>query len=300
VSDPKPPESEPYIAINTAAMGLLSAYRASPDPHVRFVLGELAPAHYAFVRARAESGERPPIGHLMFLRLTAEVGVRLGWIARDIERGGEAAVRASIDALVKRDLMHLQKANKALRQESPELTKAIATMGVTPAPATLSAMAADAPIAGTCYAMFRFASALIHPGVGLRSVVGRVPDMEVGLRDSILSCIVLAADLLAELAPATEGVDVDVLLREPLFFGFSPTALALRLRKELRKLLGRDAPKIANTGLHFGFAEGTETFRFEVELQRGERTWQVTSVGHDAEQAFQDFTRDVTESVSAS
>jgi hypothetical protein len=173
----------------------------------------------------------------MFLRLVAEIGVRLSWIARDLEESGATGIREAIDGLVKRDLMFLRAATKALGLDATNHDGEIAMIAPNEAPGTLADLAEAAPLAGQSYAMHRFSSALIHPGAGMRGLLAMVPDMQIGLRDSMVTCATLSADLLAELDPKAKALDPDELLAQPLF-GFSATAVAHRLRRHLRKVSG--------------------------------------------------------------
>jgi hypothetical protein len=124
------------------------------------------------------------------------------------------------------------------------------------------------------------------------------PDMEIGLRDSIISCVVLAADLLAVLEPDVDRVDPDDLLAHPIA-GFSPTAVSHRLRRELRRRFGSAAPTITNAKFTLRFEKDRgETLTNDVELTVDERVWVVSGVGGDPKDAFRELSAAAIKSVT--
>ena len=282
--------------MDAVAGEILTRYKGSTDGPSRFVLAELAPARYAFARSLGEMAARPALGHLMFMRLVAEVGIRLAWIGRDLERQGSAGIRTSIDSVVKRDLGHLKQAIKALNQDA---TYVEAEISAIPAPAAgnLAEMTAEAPDAANSYAMHRFASALVHAGEGMRSVLGRVPNMEIGLRDSMITCIVLAADLLAELNPVVKPVDVDALLAHDVF-AFSPTAVTHRLRRDMRRTFASSTPIITSASMTMHWSGGVEQIDYEIEMIWSGQTFRVSAGGSAPGLAFQNLKEAAQQSVS--
>lgn len=285
-----PEAGELYAAIDTAAGAILARYQGASNRYSRFVLGELAPARYAYQRSLREMRERPPLGHLMFMRVVAEVGVRLAWIARDLERGGAAAIRIAADGLVKQDLIHLRQAIKALRQDPTEVQAAIDAI-TAPAAGNLAEMSTAAPDSANSYAMHRFASALVHPGEGMRGPLYAIPDMEIGLRDTIVSCIVFASDLLEELEPEIEKVDTEVLLAREVF-AFSPTVVVHRLRRTMRQSGGAPVPVITKAKVSVRITPDTgERIDYEIELRDGDRSSVVTAGGNGPQEAFHELAR---------
>jgi hypothetical protein len=274
-------------ALDAGATELATLYDrfATGDHHVRFVLSEIGPARYAFQRAMAERGGPQILGHLMFLRLVAEIAVRFAWV---IERGGGTpdGTREAIDALAKRDYSHLRSATKALGQSTERIDEQIARITVAEAPWRLDTLATSTPLAANSYSMFRFASALIHPGFGLRDLTSGVPDMEIGLRNCMASCVALGAELLAVLAPAVSPYDADRLLSHPIL-SLSAPAISIRLRRHLRENLGTAAPTVTNLAMTMRFSrEGGEVQTLEAELQSAATTSVVSASAPDPTEAY--------------
>jgi hypothetical protein len=258
---------------------------AEDDHRVRFVLSEIGPARYAFERAMAESGGPQILGHMMFLRLVAEIGVRFAWIAARGD-GRLDPTRSAVDALAKRDFIHLRAAIKALRQSTDHVDEQIAGIAVPEAPRQFDQLGTSTPLAANSYSMFRFASALIHPGFGLRDLIRGVPDMEIGLRGCMTTCVALGAELLAVLAPAVPPYDADRLLGHPIL-SLSAPAISIRLRRHLRENLGTAAPSVTNLAMTTQFSrEGGEVQTLEAELQSAATKLVVSASAPDTSEAY--------------
>ena len=255
-----------------------------------FVIGELGPARYSFERSMAEIAGKQMLGHMMFLRLVAEIGIRFAWVSARSDHTADS-IRRSIDALFKRDLLHLRAANRALQQSTKNVDADIATIREKEAPRQIDQLGLATPLAAQSYSMFRFASALVHPGFGLRDLVRGAPDMEVGLRDSMTTCIVLGAELLSVLAPEVEPPDIDTFLQHDIL-GYSPTAIGLRLRRSLSDAHGIAAPEIENVAVTIALDEEGWKQTLEAVLAGPERSVTVSATAPEPSDAYVRLERD--------
>jgi hypothetical protein len=267
----------------------IERYRPSGDHRVQWIVAELAPARHAFARSLLEISVGDSLGHLLFLRLVAETTIRLGWIASH-RRGGLPAVRDAIDALSKRDLMHLEAAQKRLGENTTAVDAAIREISAEPAPRQIEQLAGSTTLGSDGHFAFRLCSALVHPGLGLRGLPGYPPDMtRPKLRDTMLSSTILASEIVAclEGKPAPLSVTRSLLEAQPSL-EFSPSACFHRLRYALVDALGDRAPSVLTTavGVFYEGRESKEEFSIEARIEGHGPPRTIHGSGATAEEAF--------------
>jgi hypothetical protein len=269
------------------ATAVLTASESSTDRHVQFIRGELGPVRHAFGRSMVEIHVGDVLGHLLFARLLAESGIRLAYIARR-QDDGRREVRSAIEALAKRDLLHLRATAQAMGGPDDGITEAIDSIPGDPAPRTVEDLARGVPMAGGPRLLFRSSSARVHPGMGLRGLGVFPADAFLNkVRDVMLTDVVLCSEILEDLEPsAGAAAAVDALLADEVLV-LSPSAWAHRLRRRLDTALGAAAPEVEEFAFRVEF-DGKDTREIlEAQLRKGDETWvAVVDLAADREAAL--------------
>jgi hypothetical protein len=179
-----------------------------------FLSQELRVAKYGFEHASEAARSNDRLGALNQLRLLAESALRICWIAGDgLSADSDrrpivdtAAARHRIDALRKRDILHLAGAYAAIhdvrgddRLLQAELFALAARISAAPAPPNIRQLATS-PHATASYVAHRVCSSLVHPGLGMSRVdlmsIETVVDMAA---DNAYVCVVYGFAILRAL-----------------------------------------------------------------------------------------------------
>jgi hypothetical protein len=190
-------DDDPFGRLLDDAM-LAVAQRVKPAHSSRasWIVSELGTARQASTRSWGAVASGDTLGHLLYFRLVTEVAIRLAWVARHafVREPTEQAV----DSILRRDLLTFAKAaertgGQANRAAETEAAKIAAK----PAPAQLDRLATEGDANGA-YRYFRLCSALIHPGIGRRTLKRFPPGMtHLEARDYALQCVANADEALA-------------------------------------------------------------------------------------------------------
>jgi hypothetical protein len=163
------------------------ACEGSGDERAGFVAKDLRVARYALGKTHDATAVDDRLGALHHLRLLAESTLRILWIASDANDDSDgspyvdaSAARRRIDAVQKRDILHLAAAYDAVNEmrgagkpATNDLRVDAESIDGPAAPRTLRDLATS-PYANQPYAVHRLCSALVHAGLGM-SRVSRLP-----------------------------------------------------------------------------------------------------------------------------